>query len=178
MDQVASKAKSTVEQIGRTILSVPDNFNHPVEYRVVDDNDDDGRKRKKKLSVICNSIIEEQKERQAVRESRLQCLQEIIDHLNLYLYEKDSNNVSYEGWIEALHPDNIIQNDDGSRQAIDHRFYLKDCHHRQLWNEYMEKLESRESTVEARSIEDEQTRCDDRTTESNTMFGLDCWFCP
>lgn len=82
-----------------------------------------------------------------------------------------SSYYEYEEWIAALHPDNVqvqvqVQHHNitttsdttvvagGARATtttpiIDHRFYMKDCHHRQLWNEFMLKLECRESMVVA-----------------------------
>jgi len=89
---------------------------------------------------------------------------------------ENSESSCYEGWITLLHPDNVKKNNEGGGKIIDHRFYMKDSDHRQLWNECMEKLECRESTVEARSIEPiykrtlEPDNCD--------ILGQDCWFCP
>ncbi|MGK3761710.1 MAG: hypothetical protein ACI8RD_014028 [Bacillariaceae sp.] len=221
MDQIASKAKSTVksipQKIGRTILSVPTLLKQQQQQQQqrqqqnneLDDDDDDdpelfiGNNNKNKHAFVCSNIIEDQNVRQAVRESQLQCLQEIIDHLHLYLFENTETN-SYEGWIASLHPDNVKDNNgtssgngngsariststsnidssgSGVREIIiDHRFYMKDSHHRQLWNEYMEKLECRESTVEGnRSIEPTHTIRSLLSEANNDMLGMDSWFFP
>jgi len=178
MDQVASKDKSNAlqcivkvpQKIGRTILSVQSSTATDEDD---DDDDDDDKYIKKWHAIICKNIIDDQKGRQDVRESQLQCLQEIIDHLNLFVYENPESN--YERWITSLHPDNVKNNNEGGGKIIDHRFYMKDSDHRKLWNKYMEKL-CRESTVEVRSIEPiykrtlEPDNCD--------ILGQDCWFCP
>jgi hypothetical protein len=203
MDQIASKAKSTVksivkvpQQIGRTILSVPDNLlKQQQQHKQNDELDDDpelfiGDNKNSKHATICTNIIEDQNVRQAVRESQLQCLQEITDHLHLYLFE--NTETSYEGWIASLHPDNVKDNNNNNNNSstssknnnggggggvreiiVDHRFYMKDSHHRQLWNEYMEKLECRESTVEGnRSIEPTHTI---RSLLSDSNNDYCCW---
>ena len=201
MDQIASKAKSTVksivkvpQQIGRTILSVPDNLLKQKQQRKhnnyeLDDDDpelfigdtNNNKNTSSKHATLCTTIIEDQQVREVVRESQLQCLQEIMDHLQLYLFENNSTATSsYEGWIASLHPDNVKDNNKNNSSTsnnnnnnssnsgdgggvreiiIDHRFYMKDSHHRQLWNEYMEKLECREAIVEGnkRSIKPTHT---------------------
>jgi hypothetical protein len=236
MNQIASKAKSTVksivqipQQIGRTILSVPDNLLKQKQQQQrqhnnneLDDNDDhpelfmigDNNKRNtsSKHATLCTTIIEDQQVREVVRESQLQCLQEIMDHLQLYLFENNSTETSsYEGWIASLHPDNVKDNNSNNSSTsnnnnnnnnntnsgggdggggggvreiiIDHRFYMKDSHHRQLWNEYMEKLECRESSVEGnkRSIEPTHTvrsLLSEQPT-NNDMAGMgSSWFFP
>ena len=49
-------------------------------------------------------------------------------HLEEFLIKNPSG--SYEEWIRELHPDNVDQNG-----ILDHRFYLEDSDHRQLWND-------------------------------------------
>ncbi|OEU08323.1 hypothetical protein FRACYDRAFT_250116 [Fragilariopsis cylindrus CCMP1102] len=233
MNQIASKAKSTVksivkvpQQIGRTILSVPDNLlkqkqqQQQKQQRKQNKNeletddpelffigDTNNKRNTSKHATLCTTIIEDQQVREVVRESQLQCLQEIMDHLQLYLFENNSTETSsYEGWIASLHPDNVKDNTNNNNNSstsnnissggggggggggvreiiIDHRFYMKDSHHRQLWNEYMEKLECRESSVEGnkRSIEPTHTvrsLLSEQPT-NNDMAGMgSSWFFP
>jgi hypothetical protein len=62
------------------------------------------------------------------------CLCAIRDHLDVFLSE--TPYVTYEEWIEELHPENAQSryNLVGGK-SIDHRFYVEGSDHRRLWNE-------------------------------------------
>lgn len=157
MEHATSKAKSGVKRIinvpqaiGRSILSAPNKvFN---KQRRQQQNEERDEVTTELHGKICSNIIEDQNGRLAVRESQEECMREITEHLNMYIFTiTDSNPHSttryeYKDWIEALHPDNVNYLRSG-RSIIDHRFYMKDSHHRNLWNEYMIKLDCRDSMV-------------------------------
>ena len=83
----------------------------------------------------------------------------------------DENKITFV----ALHPDNVKHDsDDNDDERIDHRFYMKDSHHRILWNRAMEKLDCRDSIVEARSADSSNNR----TLAPSDLIGMDCWLCP
>ena len=63
-------------------------------------------------------------------------------------------NHTYEEWIADLHPDNA-EYADGS---IDHRFYVEESDHRQLWNIYMEALGFVHQIVPAKSVQPNYNR--------------------
>lgn len=96
-----------------------------------------------KIQIISQEIIERQQDNAVVRESEAACMEEISNHLKSYILRNPSG--TYEGWIEELHPDNVVVNDEsgydkrnktkGSNIYIDHRFYLEDSDHRKLWNQ-------------------------------------------
>ena len=207
MKQVASRAKLTVkrianvpQKIGHTILSVPDTIFNKQQQQQQNEGNDEATLRgggatsvgSIQHGVLCSNIIDDQKGRIAVRESKEECMKEITDHLKLHLFQSADfvTSYEYEEWIAALHPDNVHHNNnDGSRTTttiIDHRFYIQDSHHRQLWNEFMMKLECRESIVEARSNIDptkyrNRTLIDTLVEEPNeflAMAGDSCCFCP
>ena len=61
------------------------------------------------------------------------CLDAIRDHLKIFLEE--TPDCTYEEWIEELHPENAKSTRNLIRgKSIDHRFYVEDSDHRQLWN--------------------------------------------
>ena len=61
------------------------------------------------------------------------CLDAIREHLTVFLQETPDS--SYEEWIEELHPENAKSTRNLIRgKSIDHRFYVEDSDHRQLWN--------------------------------------------
>lgn len=101
--------------------------------------DTDSSRRSSDCSINIDLQYQTDQERDAALESLKKeayeaCLDAIRQHLFAFLAE--SPNVTYEDWIEELHPENaksmrnIVQ---GKR--IDHRFYMPDSDHRQLWNE-------------------------------------------
>lgn len=66
-------------------------------------------------------------------EARDACLTAIQDHFNIFVAENP--NVSYEEWIEELHPENAKSQRNLVRgKSIDHRFYVEGSDHRELWN--------------------------------------------
>ena len=184
-DQATSSTTiSAAQRIGRTVISVPDklllrynnNNNTPDDdgTAVVGCKDGSAVENQRKHSILCKELILDQKGRIAVKELKDQCLQDMDDHLNWYLFDNDTGDnlestTSYEQWIKSIHPDNVVvknkdkannhdnekdKNDEKSNQRIeiDPRFYLEASHHLQLWNGYMEKLERTDSINEARSM--------------------------
>lgn len=179
----SSTAVLTAQRIGRTVMSVPDklllrynnnNNNNPDDdgTTVVGCKDGSAVESQRKHSILCKELILNQKGRIAVKEIKDQCLQDMDDHLNWYLFDNDADDLesttSYEQWIKSIHPDNVVlsknkeNNNDNKKDnndetnnhqiEIDQRFYLEGSHHLQLWNGYMENLERTESIIEARSM--------------------------
>ena len=168
MKKVSSTAKATAatvikvpQQIGRTILSVPQslakitNHIHDVSSNQNGHEDVDVES-KKKLEFINREIVEDQGRKKMVRESQSDCMKEIVDHLQLFLDESMYNryNATYEQWIAALHPDNA-EYADGS---IDHRFYVDDSDHRVLWNQVMIEYGCEDRVIQAKSLEPSYNR--------------------
>lgn len=157
MEHLKSRAKSSAKRIvnvpqtiGQSILSAPNKiFN---KKRREQQNEQRDEATTELHGKICSDIINDQNGRIAVRESQEECMREIIEHLNLFIFtvtDSSPHSVArydYKDWIEALHPDNVNYIGSG-RSIIDHRFYMKDSHHRILWNEYMIKLGCRDSIV-------------------------------
>jgi len=180
----SSKAVLTAQKIGRTVMSVPDklllrynnnNNNNPDDdgTAVVDGKDGSAVESQRKHSILCKELILNQKGRVAVKEVKDQCLQDMDDHLNWYLFDNDTDDnldltTSYEQWIKSIHPDNVVlsknkeYNHDNKKDnneetnnhtiEIDPRFYLEASHHLQLWNGSMKNLERTESIIEAKSM--------------------------
>ena len=155
------------QHIGRTILSVPQTISKIANKRKKDKQPP--LKFAEKLEFINQEIIEGQVTRKIVRDSQADCLKEINDHLTLFLSDNnddggddnDTGDVSsntcshtYEEWIAELHPDNA-EYADGS---IDHRFYVEESDHRQLWNTYMEALGFEGNIVPAKSVQPNYNR--------------------
>mmetsp|Transcript_30234 Transcript_30234/g.46130 ORF Transcript_30234/g.46130 Transcript_30234/m.46130 type:complete len:345 (+) Transcript_30234:146-1180(+) len=66
------------------------------------------------------------------------CLEAIRQHLFAFIAE--TPNVTYEEWIEELHPENAKSMRNMVRgKRIDHRFYMDDSDHRKLWNENLDE---------------------------------------
>ena len=169
MEKVASKAKSTVakakstvkiiakvpqtvgrtvlgvpQTVGRTILSVPDKiFKKSKEKQKTEPQYEFAER----LAFISQEIIENQQGRQMVRESQLECMKEITNHLKPFLVQHPS--ATYEQWVAELHPDNAEYSDG----RIDHRFYVEDSDHRLLWNEFMKELAFIDRIVRCSSFE-------------------------
>uniref|UniRef100_A0A7S4HUN3 Uncharacterized protein n=1 Tax=Odontella aurita TaxID=265563 RepID=A0A7S4HUN3_9STRA len=84
---------------------------------------------------------EETQRQMLIKESCDACLKAISDHLELFLLE--TPYVTYEEWIEELHPENaqsrrnLVQG-----KSIDHRFYVEGSDHRSLWNENLGGIRS------------------------------------
>mmetsp|Transcript_21163 Transcript_21163/g.58851 ORF Transcript_21163/g.58851 Transcript_21163/m.58851 type:complete len:202 (-) Transcript_21163:430-1035(-) len=144
------------QKIGQSVLSVPDLvFKKQHQGREDNEERDEVTDDSKELhGQVCSEIIEEQIARYSVAESMDECMREITNHLKLYLFEKSGMNsdvrYQYEEWILALHPENVHYIGSG-RSLIDHRFYMRDSHHRKLWNEYMIKIDCEESIVKEES---------------------------
>merc|ERR1712060_883645 len=68
------------------------------------------------------------------RDAIKSCFNTLTDHLNIFLDTYPSAN--YEEWIQELHPENVLKkkNKENKVIVIDHRFYVEDSDHRQLWN--------------------------------------------
>mmetsp|Transcript_29309 Transcript_29309/g.62819 ORF Transcript_29309/g.62819 Transcript_29309/m.62819 type:complete len:202 (-) Transcript_29309:108-713(-) len=157
VESTAKRIASVPQKIGHSILSVSDNiFDKKAREQQSRKEERDEETTNELHEAVCSNIIEDQNGRNAVRESHEECMREIIEHLNLYIFTiSDSNPGSiaryeYKNWIEALHPDNVNYLRSG-RSIIDHRFYMEDSHHRKLWNDYMVKLDCRDSIVRAES---------------------------
>lgn len=153
MEGVKSKASTTAkrfvnvpQKIGQTILQAPDRiFN---KQQQVERNEQRDEATDDIHGKICTNIIDDQNGRIAVRESQEECMREITNHLKLFIFNLPDSveRYEYKDWIEALHPENANYLTSG-RSIIDHRFYMKDSHHRLLWNEYMRKLDCKDSIV-------------------------------
>jgi len=176
MEGVASKAKTTAQRIasvpqkiGHSILTAPkifkrreNNSNNSAhqqqtmdderEQRDVPSDDETNDSRNNLHERVCSNLVDDLHGRIAVKESQQECMREITEHLKLHIFTITGSSPTcvdryeYEDWIEALHPDNVNYLNSG-RYIIDHRFYMKDSHHRQLWNEYMIKLGCEDSLV-------------------------------
>lgn len=166
-EEIAKNTVMTVvkvpQHIGRTILSVPKTISKITNKKKKNEKDQPP-KFADRLEFINQEILEGQTTRRIVRESHAECLKEINDHLTLFLKDSsdsDSDDTSantcnhtYEEWIAELHPDNA-EYADGS---IDHRFYVEDSDHRQLWNIYMEALGFVKQIVPAKSVQPSYNR--------------------
>lgn len=171
MENITSKAKSTAKRIvdvpqtiGHSILKAPKRiFKKQPENQQKEERDEAAAQLH---GIICSNIIDDQNGRIAVRESQEECMREITEHLKLHIFNITGSSLDaveryeYKDWIEALHPDNVNYLRSG-RSIIDHRFYMKDSHHRILWNEYMIKLDCRDSIVMEESRD--PTNHDDET---------------
>ena len=90
-----------------------------------------------------NMENEQEQQRRAIRlQAKELMMQAVQDHLDSFLEEHP--DASYEEWIQDLHPENTYEDavllegldDSGkAKRAIDHRFYVEESDHRQLWNE-------------------------------------------
>ena len=65
--------------------------------------------------------------RRLVAAAKQKDLDIVRSHLGDWL--QGSNELTYEAWIKALHPENAIGG------SIDHRFYVEESEHRQIWND-------------------------------------------
>ena len=89
------------------------------------------------LDTINRENAEETERREMVREAERQSLEIMYEHLEEFL--RENPRASYESWIAALHPDNVVEGKllegvSGSTE-IDHRFFVAESDHRKLWNE-------------------------------------------
>eukprot|EP00542_Grammatophora_oceanica_P014002 CAMPEP_0194033192 /NCGR_PEP_ID=MMETSP0009_2-20130614/5968_1 /TAXON_ID=210454 /ORGANISM="Grammatophora oceanica, Strain CCMP 410" /LENGTH=398 /DNA_ID=CAMNT_0038673835 /DNA_START=272 /DNA_END=1468 /DNA_ORIENTATION=- len=67
------------------------------------------------------------------KEARDACLAAIRDHFEAFIEENP--NVSYEEWIEELHPENAKSKRNLVHgHSIDHRLYTEHSDHRRIWN--------------------------------------------
>ena len=78
-----------------------------------------------------DDAVEQEEYLKICQKASEQCLQAVRDHHQHFL--EDHSDASYEEWIQELHPDNTTFF--SKRVVVDHRFYLSDSEHRQLWNE-------------------------------------------
>ena len=71
------------------------------------------------------------------KEAYQACLDAIRDHLTAFLSE--TPDCTYEEWVAELHPENAKSTRNLVRgKSIDHRFYVEDSDHRQLWNQNLD----------------------------------------
>mmetsp|Transcript_52991 Transcript_52991/g.158609 ORF Transcript_52991/g.158609 Transcript_52991/m.158609 type:complete len:450 (-) Transcript_52991:47-1396(-) len=95
---------------------------------------------------------EAEAERERVKkESTAACLQATRDHLLEFLSEKP--DATYAEWIEALHPENVPEGQllEGLARTVDHRFFVEESDHRQMWNEHLTTGGGQRIFVPARS---------------------------
>lgn len=89
------------------------------------------------LDSLNRENAEESERKEMVREAERQSLEIMQEHLEEFL--RENPRASYESWIAALHPDNVVEGKllkgvTGSIE-IDHRFFVTESDHRVLWNE-------------------------------------------
>lgn len=89
------------------------------------------------LDSINRENAEELERKKMVLEAERQSLEIMHEHLEEFL--RENPRTTYESWIAALHPDNVLEAKllegvSGSTE-IDHRFFVADSDHRKLWNE-------------------------------------------
>ena len=108
------------------------------------------------LDTINRENAEETERREMVREAERQSLEIMYEHLEEFL--RENPRASYESWIAALHPDNVVEGKllegvSGSTE-IDHRFFVSESDHRNLWNESISERNDadRRNYVQARTI--------------------------
>ena len=152
--KAASAAKDTAKTIvkvpqviGRTILSVPDAVLRKRRKDGSTDSQEQNHEFASKLEFINREIIEEQGRRTIVRESKQEMMKDVSNHLKTYLLEHP--NAVYEEWVADIHPDNA-EYEDG---RIDHRFYVEQSDHRQIWNQFMKELNFIERIVISKSVQ-------------------------
>jgi len=106
------------------------------------------------LEAINRENEEEQLRRRIRLEAKHAMLAAVRNHLQSFLAQNP--NASYEHWIEELHPENAQEGQllEGLDKTIDHRFYVEESEHRQLWNESCETDPSKtRSLVSPRSTQ-------------------------
>lgn len=84
-----------------------------------------------------NRENEQEQQRRTIRlQAKTAMLDAVKEHLQSFLAE-NGNNATYEQWIEELHPENAYEGKllEGLDKTIDHRFYVQESEHLQLWNE-------------------------------------------
>lgn len=79
---------------------------------------------------LINDAIAEEKDMLLCKEAFDRCFGNVTRHLDEFLMLHSS--ASYEEWILALHPDNVRE-----EHIVDHRFYVEDSDHRDLWNNHV-----------------------------------------
>lgn len=108
------------------------------------------------LDNINRENAEETQRKEMVREAERQSLEIMHEHLEEFL--RENPRASYESWIAALHPDNVVEGKllegaSGSTE-IDHRFFVAESDHRNLWNESISERKDgdRRNYVQARTL--------------------------
>lgn len=108
------------------------------------------------LDNINRENAEETERKEMVREAERQSLEIMHEHLEEFL--RENPRASYESWIAALHPDNVVEGEllegvSGSTE-IDHRFFVAESDHRRLWNESISERKDgdRRNYVQARTL--------------------------
>ena len=108
------------------------------------------------LDNINRENAEETERKEMVREAERQSLEIMHEHLEEFL--RENPRASYESWIAALHPDNVVEGEllegvSGSTE-IDHRFFVAESDHRKLWNESISERRDgdRRNYVQARTL--------------------------
>jgi hypothetical protein len=89
------------------------------------------------LEIVNHEYQQESSHKILVGHVREQCMDEIRRHLEQFWEENQHHRhdfsapPTYDDWIRELHPDNVQA--DGTMDA---RFYIPDCDHWVLWNQY------------------------------------------
>lgn len=97
-------------------------------------SDHDREQIAKQLEKEFEDAVEQEQYLKLCREASDRCLKAIKDHHQHFL--EDHPNGTYEQWIRELHPDNTCS-DQKDYATIDHRFYLSDSDHRNIWNKHL-----------------------------------------
>jgi len=121
--------KQNVRKVVSSLKCSLDRIN-PTKWK---DNSEHDQKVAAELEKEFEDALEQEQYLKLCREASDRCLQAIKDHHQHFL--EDHPNGTYEQWIRELHPDNTCAF--RQRVAIDHRFYLSDSDHRNLWNEHL-----------------------------------------
>ena len=110
------------------------------------------------LDFINRETAEEVEHKRMVREAEQMSLEIMREHLEEFVSANPM--ATYESWIGALHPDNVLEDrtppqaedaagtagraGDAGGMNIDHRFYVEYSDHRRIWNESLNDDDGRE----------------------------------
>ena len=132
------------------------------------------------LNFINEETAQENEHKRMVREAEAMSMDIMKQHLEEFIRAYPRS--TYESWIGALHPDNVVEGklvDDGAAAGgtsmeIDHRFYVEDSDHRRLWNDSLNEQndgDKRDYVVPARSSRD--GTADDSTPDPQAVLRED-----
>jgi len=95
-----------------------------------------------RLEKLNSENAEEVERKYTCRDAQDACLQTLKDHLDFFL--QDHPNGSFEQWIKDVHPENV------EHETIDHRFYVENSDHRNLWNGCLQNTSELQNYVPVR----------------------------